>query len=206
MKARTPIVTVPLIHRQSKGKPEPQLSLPVLAAAMAVGLYLILQLYPPIDVELVRRIGYSALIVAGIVSGLTFFLPVPVLPLVFAVSGVADPAIAAGVTAASMTTGMMGTYFIGKHRAKLPKKFLQEGNGFAAVWARRAERWLRGTTVSSSFLLALVPNPIYDFAGVIAGSVRVPCLKFLFGTFMGKAVQTAIVAALGYFASGYITF
>jgi membrane protein YqaA with SNARE-associated domain len=206
MKARTPIVTVPLIRRQAKGKSESPLSVPVLAAAMAIGMFLILQLYPPIDVELVRKIGYPALIIAGVVSGLTFFLPIPVLPLVFAVSGVADPVMAAAVAASSMTAGMMGTYLIGRHRASLPRKFLQDGNGFAAVWARRAERWLEGPTIISSFLLALVPNPIYDFAGVIAGSVKVPCLKFLFGTFAGKVAQTAVVAALGYFASGYITF
>jgi uncharacterized membrane protein YdjX (TVP38/TMEM64 family) len=63
-------------------------------------------------------------------------------------------------------------------------------------------RWFASSGVTSSFILAVVPNPVYDFAGIIAGSVRVPLARFLLGTMLGKSMQTFGVAMAGFLAAG----
>ncbi|GJP50657.1 hypothetical protein CLOM_g9796 [Closterium sp. NIES-68] len=46
------------------------------------------------------------------------------------------------------------------------------------------------------FLLAAVPNPIFDLAGITCGHLLIPCWKFLLATLLGKGiVKTTLQAA-----------
>jgi membrane protein DedA with SNARE-associated domain len=47
----------------------------------------------------------------------------------------------------------------------------------------------------ASLLLAAVPNPVFDFAGLLAGTSNVPVRKFLPYTFMGRVGYGLVVTA-----------
>ena len=47
------------------------------------------------------------------------------------------------------------------------------------------------------FLLALVPNPVFDVGGVLAGALRMPVFRFLLACWAGKSVRLIAIALLG---------
>ncbi|CAI5498011.1 unnamed protein product [Closterium sp. Naga37s-1] len=46
------------------------------------------------------------------------------------------------------------------------------------------------------FLLAAVPNPIFDLAGITCGHLLIPCWKFLLATLLGKGIVKTLLQAL----------
>jgi uncharacterized membrane protein YdjX (TVP38/TMEM64 family) len=47
-------------------------------------------------------------------------------------------------------------------------------------------------------ILAIIPNPLFDLAGLIAGAMKMPVLKFLFWCWIGETVKMLIFAYAGY--------
>jgi len=46
-------------------------------------------------------------------------------------------------------------------------------------------------------LLAFIPNPLFDLAGFVAGSMKLPLWKFLLLTVVGKIGKMLLFAYLG---------
>jgi uncharacterized membrane protein YdjX (TVP38/TMEM64 family) len=46
-------------------------------------------------------------------------------------------------------------------------------------------------------VLAFVPNPLFDLAGVAAGTMRMPVTRFLFWCWIGKTLKMILIAYLG---------
>ena len=47
------------------------------------------------------------------------------------------------------------------------------------------------------FVLSAIPNPFFDLAGIVAGTLRYPLWRFLLFCWMGKVIKTAFVAWAG---------
>jgi len=58
--------------------------------------------------------------------------------------------------------------------------------------------WSTENVGTASFLLAATPNPVFDYAGFIAGAGRLNAQRFLAGTFAGKIAQASVIAFLGH--------
>ena len=67
---------------------------------------------------------------------------------------------------------------------------------------KRAQDMMRWTG-PTLFVFAATPLP-FDVAGVIAGTMRYPLLRFLFWTGLGKIVQTTLIAVGSYYAIGWL--
>jgi membrane protein YqaA with SNARE-associated domain len=59
---------------------------------------------------------------------------------------------------------------------------------------RRLEPWVRRRGGIALFALAVIPNPIFDVAGVVAGGLRYPLHQFLGIIFVGKCIKDMAVA------------
>ncbi|XP_015695379.1 vacuole membrane protein KMS1-like [Oryza brachyantha] len=79
------------------------------------------------------------------------------------------------------------------------------GEGFLSSTLHRAKRWLMSHSEHLNFptilLLASVPNPLFDLAGILCGQFNIPFWKFFLATLIGKAVikvyiQTTLVITL----------
>ncbi|XP_066395068.1 vacuole membrane protein KMS1-like [Miscanthus floridulus] len=77
--------------------------------------------------------------------------------------------------------------------------------GFLSSTLCQAKRWLMSQSQHLSFtlilLLASVPNPLFDLAGMLCGQFNVPFWKFFLATLIGKAIvkvciQTTLVITL----------
>ncbi|HIF73022.1 MAG TPA: hypothetical protein EYQ61_10765 [Dehalococcoidia bacterium] len=58
--------------------------------------------------------------------------------------------------------------------------------------------WSTDNVGTASFLIADTPNPMFDYAGLIAGAGRLDVRRFLAGTFAGKIAQASVIAYLGH--------
>ncbi|MBI4305762.1 MAG: VTT domain-containing protein [Chloroflexi bacterium] len=176
----------------------------VAAITLAILLPVLLQNYVRIDAEALAGAGYAALFLIAFVSGATFFLPVPILPLVFAGASLFNPGLVALVAATGMALGMGLTYFLGAWiRDHLNWRVATRADRLGAI-VRVVGIWLRRSSVLGAFILAATPNPVYDFAGVIAGSAQAPLGRFMAGVFLGKLTQALIVAIAGFLTAGRI--
>lgn len=153
-----------------------------------------------VDLPAVAGLGYVGLLLLGLIGGATFFMPVPSLPFVFLGAGLIDPIAVAMVAALGMTLGMGLTYFFGVGGRHIINWRIASRPDRLGALVRFISGKMARSGVRTSFLLAAVPNPVYDFAGLIAGSSRIPFGRFILGVFLGKAAQTLCVAALGAYA------
>jgi membrane protein YqaA with SNARE-associated domain len=53
-------------------------------------------------------------------------------------------------------------------------------------------------------LMAAVPNPVFDMAGLVAGSLRMKWWHFLIAAWIGKTIQSILVAYAGALSMGWI--
>ncbi|MBI4219769.1 MAG: VTT domain-containing protein [Chloroflexi bacterium] len=153
--------------------------------------------YLEIDDSIAARYGYVALFIVCAAGSLTLFLPVPGLALVFAAGPHLNPALAALAASTGMTVGMLPSYVAG---TKGIVGFRDRLAGASPVIRRalvRTEKWMGKIGATTSFAVAAIPNPIFDVAGLLAGSLRMPLWRFALGTFGGKAVQAFVVAVAG---------
>lgn len=173
------------------------------ASAVCIGAVpLLFQRFVHIDPAVVATLGYPAVFLANVIGSITLFLPMPGLAVVFAGGSVLHPVVVAMVATAGMALGMMGCYLLGLSGSPLVQKMTSRQGGMACAVVGKVQGWFRRYGVWAAFLLAAVPNPFFDFAGLWAGAIRMPLWKFAVGTFLGKLAQTMAVAVAGmYLAS-----
>jgi membrane protein DedA with SNARE-associated domain len=58
---------------------------------------------------------------------------------------------------------------------------------------RLMDRW----GMLTLFVLAVIPNPVFEIAGITAGAVRMPFGRFMGAVFVGKVARGIILAFLG---------
>lgn len=134
--------------------------------------------------------GYPGIMLLSLLANATVILPAPGIAVVFAMgaTGVFSPigiALAAGLGA---TIGELSGYLAGF-------------SGRALIENRRAyERlndWMRSKGVVTVLVLAALPNPFFDLAGISAGTLRMPLPRFLLACFAGKVIKMLFFAYAG---------
>jgi uncharacterized membrane protein YdjX (TVP38/TMEM64 family) len=143
--------------------------------------------------ELVRRIAQSplalpALFVVSVVSSATLFLPVPGLAITALVGSLLNPLAVGIVAGVGQTLGEMTGYMAGYSGQGLVNR--------TQVYDR-IEGWMRGKQFMAElviFVLALIPNPFFDAAGMAAGALRFPVWKYLVAAGLGKIIKNILFA------------
>jgi membrane protein YqaA with SNARE-associated domain len=132
--------------------------------------------------------GYPGIFLISLIANATLILPAPGLAVTFAMGGVFHPLGVALAAASGATLGEMTGYLAGF-------------SGQAVV--ERAGAYDRLHTLTRKygaiaiFVLAILPLPFFDLAGLAAGALRMPLPKFLLATWLGKLIKMLLVAILG---------
>lgn len=132
------------------------------------------------------RFGLLGIFVINLLNNATVIVPAPFgMALTCLFADVAHP-IAVGVA------GGLGSA-LGEYTGYMA------GVGGTAVLPRgRMYKWLRFSMRRAGplvlFVLALVPNPLFDVGGLLAGALRMPPRVFLFATIAGKIVRYVLIA------------
>jgi uncharacterized membrane protein YdjX (TVP38/TMEM64 family) len=129
--------------------------------------------------------GVVVLFGLAAISTATLILPAPGLALTAIAGASGDPIVVGTVMGLGQAVGELTGYFAGRSGGSLLPD--------SAV-VRRVTGWLerRGTVVI--FFLALIPNPLFDLAGLAAGAIGLPILGYLAAAASGKVLKNVIIA------------
>ncbi len=161
-------------------------ALTIVAIVVSLGL----AVYFRDDLQALERYGYAAVFLVGLVSNATLILPVPGLAVSSLMGGVFNPWIVGLVGGLGQALGEMTGYMAGYSG----QTWIDNNPTY-----RRLALWMQRYGVATIFLLALVPNPIFDIGGMIAGALRLPVWQFLVSCAAGKIIKNVLFALAGYY-------
>jgi membrane protein YqaA with SNARE-associated domain len=199
-------VFIPITYHRSlitflKANDVQKISLPLTArqrqtAARVIALLLVVAISVYIfsirdQAEELARYGYPGIFLLSFLSNATVLLPAPGVLFVFAMGAVFNPvgvSLAAGAGAAlgelsGYLAGFTGQAVVGKYHAYLRLR----------DWMERNPHLISITIV----FLAFIPNPLFDLAGIVAGTLKFPVQRFLFWCFIGKTLKMLLFAYAG---------
>lgn len=140
------------------------------------------------QVEELAVYGYPGIFLISFLAYATVLLPAPGVAVVFAMGAVFHPvgvALAAGSGAAlGETTG----YLVG---------FSGQGVVERADIYEKLTVWMQRNGPLTVFLLAAIPNPFFDMAGLVAGALKMSYLKFLLFCWCGQTIKMLFFAYAG---------
>jgi membrane protein YqaA with SNARE-associated domain len=164
------------------------LSLVITLAAAPLAIFITQQFDNPSRFGL---LAYPILFVTQALVSATIFLPAPGVAVAAAAGTFLHPlwvGIAAGLGSA---TGELSGYFLGYYgRRAVP-------TDTSRLW-RLAERGFRRWGFVAIVVLALIPNPVFDALGILAGGLRYPVKRFWLASAAGKILKFCGVSYLAW--------
>lgn len=137
------------------------------------------------QVQELEGYGYPGIFLVSFMTNATLILPLPGVVIASLMGTVFHPfwvAVAAGSGAA---LGELSGYLAG---------FSGQGVAEKTPIYNRMEELMRKYGEWAVLILAFIPNPFFDMAGIIAGILRMPLRKFLIWTWLGKLLKMLMFA------------
>jgi membrane protein DedA with SNARE-associated domain len=163
----------------------------VFVIAISVGVYLLRD-----QVKLLQTLGYPGLFFINLLGSATIVLPAPGLAIVF------------GIAALKSSTGLpvFNPFWVGIVAGL--GAALGELSGYAAgfsgqaiiektSWYDTVHNFTKRYGVVTILILAILPLPIFDLAGLAAGTLKMPLSHFMIATMIGKLIKMWFVAWAG---------
>ncbi len=138
--------------------------------------------------EELARYGLPGIFLLSVLSNATLVLPAPGILFVFAAGGLFNPSGVALAAGAGAIIGELTGYLAG-----FSGRAVVERTDVYQRLEQLTERY-GGWTI---LVLAAVPNPFFDLAGIAAGALRMPILTFLIWGFVGKTIKMLAIAYAG---------
>lgn len=132
--------------------------------------------------------GYVGVFFISLLGNATVILPVPSLAVVFAGGGVLNPLLVGLVAGLGEPIGELTGYMAGYGGSAI----VEDRSRFVQVQA-----WMERRGFLTILVLSAIPNPLFDLAGISAGMLHYPVLKFLAACWIGKTIKAVAIAYLG---------
>lgn len=65
---------------------------------------------------------------------------------------------------------------------------------------QRLHKWMKKNGPLTVLFLAAIPNPFFDLAGIAAGMLKMPLLKFMFWVWIGVTIKMIIFSYAGFYS------
>jgi uncharacterized membrane protein YdjX (TVP38/TMEM64 family) len=147
-------------------------------------------------IQELKPYGYAAVFVAGLISNATVILPVPGLAITAVMAGILNPWIVGLVGGAAQALGELTGYMAGYSG----QTWVDENPTYD-----RLARWMQRRGLLTIAVLAAIPNPAFDLAGIAAGALRLPVWKFLAGCAIGGVIKNTVFALVGFYGVGVLS-
>lgn len=164
------------------------LALAALAALVAAGVYAWRSGTDPAELA---ALGYPGVFLVMFISGCSILFPVPGQAAILAAGAIWNPVLVGVASGLGNSTGELTGYLLGRAAG-------------AAIEERRPPRWwgaLQSWVGRYGFFaimaIAMVPNPVFDAVGLIAGSLEYPARRFWLACAIGNSVKYTALAYLG---------
>lgn len=178
----------------SNAKNRRMIALRFLALLFVIGLTVLIYAYSN-QIEKFKAYGYPGIFLVTLLVNSTVLLPAPGIAFVFAMGNLLNPFGVALAATAGGTLGEISGYLAGFsgqaiiEQINIYKKvepFVSRYGGFAVL------------------LFAAIPNPFFDLAGIAAGGLKMPFLRFLFFCWIGQLIKMTCFSFAGYYSINWI--
>ncbi len=148
----------------------------------------VLLLVLPVNYAALGNYGYLGVFLLTLLPSATVVFPSPTLAVSWIAGGFLSPPLVGLAAGAGATLGELTGYLAGYGGSALASRSRSYERIRKAV---NRYGWL------AIALLAFIPNPLFDFGGIAAGTARMPLWRFLLACFVGKTLRFALIAYLG---------
>lgn len=160
----------------------------IVALIFVIGLTVLLVLNRD-SVKKLEGLGYPGIFLASMLTNATLILPIPGVLITSAMGAVFNPFWVAIASSSGATLGELSGYLAGfSGQAVVEKK----------KWYEKIENWMKKYGDITILVLAFIPNPAFDAAGMTAGILKMPVHKFLIYCFIGKTLKMLAFAYGGF--------
>jgi len=164
----------------------------VIAIAISVSVFVISD-----HLDRFELYGYPGIFVLSLLSSATIVVPAPGLAVVSIMGTVLNPLIVGLCAGTGDALGELTGYLAGySGRAVVENQMQYE----------RVVRWTKRHGLWVIFVLSVIPNPLFDLAGIAAGALKVPVPRFLLVCWIGKTIKTVLFALGGQTVAELIPF
>ncbi len=132
--------------------------------------------------------GYPGIFLISILANATLLLPAPGVAFVFAMGSVFNPAAVAVAAGAGATIGELSGYLAGFSGQPVVERL---------QLYQRIHTWMQRYGAWTVLVLAAIPNPFFDLAGMAAGALKMPIWQFLIWCLLGKIIKMLFFAYTG---------
>ncbi len=151
------------------------------------------------QVKKLESYGYIGIFLISIAANATIIIPLPGVAFTTAMGAIFNPfgvAVAAGLGAA---IGELSGYLAGfSGQAVMERAQLYDR---LTTWMKQHQN----LAYLAIALLAFIPNPLFDLAGMASGALKLPLWKFLSAAVIGKIGKMLMFAYLGYYSGSWLT-
>lgn len=141
-----------------------------------------------IDPEQFKRYGYPGVFIISVLGNATIILPAPSLAVVSMTGAFLNPWLVGLVAGIGEPLGELTGYLAGYSG----KAVVENRDNYDKVVS-----WTRRYGLAVIFALSVIPNPLFDLAGIAAGALQIPVYKFLLVCWAGKTIKTTLFALGG---------
>lgn len=156
----------------------------ILASVLISGLII----YFRNDLNKLQGYGILGIFLISVLGNATVVIPAPVILSAFVGGSVYNPILVGLVVALGATIGELTGFMAGL-------------GGRVAITDHRhfkkVEHWMGRSGFLTLLILAAIPNPLFDLAGIFAGATNYSVKRFIVATFIGKSLKFLTVALLG---------
>ncbi len=144
------------------------------------------------EVTRFSRYGYIGDFIIGLLAGITIFVPVPSVLVVFTLGAVLNPVLVGIIAGAGETLGSMVVYATGLSGART---FHALDHGVM----EKFRVWIKTRGAFSVFVMSSIFNPLFYPFTAIAGMMHFGWWRFLILCLAGKSLKNILVSAAGFY-------
>jgi membrane protein YqaA with SNARE-associated domain len=151
-------------------------------------------LYSSRSLEHVSTLDYLGVFIISLISSATLFIPAPSWIFVVNMGRILNPYLVGLAAGLGAGIGEITGYIAGKGVSYLIKE---------ERYNKYKDR-IKKNDLLAIGILAFIPNPLFDAAGLAAGSLRIKLWRFIVPCIIGRTLRYILLAYLGEFSVKYI--
>lgn len=138
-----------------------------------------------------KSLGLLGIFLINLIGSSTIFFPAPAIASVVAGGVIYSPLLVGLVAALGASGGDMLAYFLGRSGTHI---VLNHSEKKWYLWFQQLFHRFADIVI---FVFALIPNPIFDAVGIIAGVSEYPPIRFFLIMFVARFLRNLLLALVG---------
>ncbi len=144
-----------------------------------------------IDPERLAALGYPGVFLVMLISGCSIIFPVPGQAAILAAGAIWNPFLVGISAGLGNATGEFTGYLVGRAAGAAVERRQPPS------WWGMLHTWLARYGFFAILAIAMVPNPVFDAVGLVAGSLDYPPRRFWLACAIGNSIKYTALAYLG---------